>query len=94
MTAERAFRHPARFEEARKVAAFPELGNAQLYRSGAGLPVALVVTIALDEPGGRLLAVWHTGQATNLHLRQSLGGKRDDVAQNIGVGGFSTSERR
>jgi hypothetical protein len=43
---------------------------------------------ALDEPGGRLLAVWRTGQAADLHLHQQLGGKRDHIPQTIGVRGL------
>jgi hypothetical protein len=43
------------------------------------------VAIALDEPGRRILAVWRTSQAADLHLHQPLGGKRDPVVQNISV---------
>ena len=85
---QRLLGHPARLEEAGEVAALAQLGDAQLDCAGTGLPVTFAVAIALDEPGGRLLAVARAGQAADLHLHQPLGGKRDHVAQNIGVRGL------
>lgn len=52
---ERLLGHPARLEEAREVAALPELGDPQLDRAGARLPVA--VAVAVGDPLGAALAV-------------------------------------
>src|SRR6202047_3119932 len=47
----------ARFEEGREVAAVPQLGDAQLDRTRAGLPVAVAVAVALVAPLRAALAV-------------------------------------
>ncbi len=56
--------------------------------SGPCLPIALAVTVALDKPGGRLLAVSRAGCRAHFHLHQSLGCKADHVAQNIRIRGL------
>ena len=85
---QRLLSHPARFQKAGEVASLPELGDAQLNGPGARLPVTLAVTIALNKPRGRLLAVASTRQAADFHLHQPLGSKGDHIAQNIGVRGL------
>ena len=50
---ERLLGHPPRFEEAREVAALPQLRNAQLDGAGAGLPVTVAVAVAVGEAIGR-----------------------------------------
>jgi len=45
------------------------------------MPVAIAIAVALDQPLGALLAVAGPGQATDLKLHQSLGGKADHLAQ-------------
>ena len=85
---ERLLGHPPRLQEAREVAALAQLGDAQLDRAGAGLPVAVAVAVALGQPLGALLAVAGAGQLADLQLHQPLGGKADHLAQQIGVGGL------
>src|SRR5690606_3049961 len=46
--------HPARLQEARKVAAGAELRNAKFYCSGPRLPVSVAVAVALGQPKGIL----------------------------------------
>jgi hypothetical protein len=75
-------------EEAREVAALAQLGDAQLDHAGAGLPVAIAITVALGNAGRALLAVGRTGQSLHLDLHQALGGKADHLAQQIGVRGL------
>jgi hypothetical protein len=83
---QRLLGHPARLQETGKVAALAQLRNAQLYRTGPGLPVPVAVAIALDQPLGALLTVSRAGQAAHLQLHQPLGGKANHLAQQIGVG--------
>jgi hypothetical protein len=98
---ERLLRDPPRLQETRKVAALPELGNAQLDRPGAGLPAAgsqgrppevaperraIAIAVALRQPARRTLAIAGAGQALHLELHQALGGKADHLTQEIGVG--------
>jgi hypothetical protein len=46
---------PARFQEGREVAAFPELGDAQPHRAGARLPGTVAVAVAVVDPLGAAL---------------------------------------
>ena len=91
---ERLLRHPARLEEAGEVGALPELGDPQLDRAGAGLPVPIAIAIALRQPLGALLAIGRTGQLADLQLHQALGGKADHLAQHVGVRGLLDQARR
>jgi hypothetical protein len=83
--------HPPWFEEAWEVAALAQLGDAQLHGAGARLPKAIAVAVALDQSLGALLAVNGAGQLLHFQLHQPLGSEADHVAQQIGVGVFSTS---
>ena len=85
---QRLLGHAARLEEAGEVAALAQLGDAQLDRAGARLPVAVAIAVALDQPLRALLAEAGAGQAAHLQLHQPLGGKADHLAQQIGVGGL------
>ena len=78
---QRLLGHPARLQEAREVAALPELGDAQLDRAGARLPHPVAVAVALRQPLRRALAIAGAGQALHLELHQPLGGKADHLAQ-------------
>ena len=49
---ERLLGHPARLQEAWEVAALAQLGDAQLHRSGPGLPVPLAIAVALRSRSG------------------------------------------
>jgi hypothetical protein len=71
---------------------FAQLEDAQLNRTGSCLPIAVAIAVALHQPGRALLAMAGAGQRPDLDLHQPLGG--DHLAQGIGVGVFSTSERR
>jgi hypothetical protein len=77
---ERLLRDPPRLQETRKVAALPELGNAQLDRPGARLPDPIAVAIALHLPSRGALAIAGAGQALHLELHQALGGETDHLA--------------
>jgi hypothetical protein len=79
-------RHSPWLQEAWKVAALPELGDAQLDRPGAGLPDPVAIAVALCQPVRRALAVRRAGQALHLERHQALGSKADHLAQEIGVG--------
>jgi hypothetical protein len=70
----------ARFEEAREVAAAPELRDAQLDRARAGLPIAVAVAVALVAPLGAALAVSGAAQGFGLQLHHALGGEADHLA--------------
>jgi hypothetical protein len=83
---QRLLRYPARLQEAREVAALPELGEAQLDRPGAGRPVPPPVAVAMRQPVRRPLAIGDAGQALHLELHQAFGGEGDHLAQEIGVG--------
>lgn len=74
--------------QAGEVAAFAQLGDAQLDRAGAGLPVTVAIAVALGEPPGVLLAEGRAGQSADFQLHQPLGGEADHLAQNVGVGGL------
>ena len=70
-----------RLQEAWKVRALPEFGDAQLDRARAGFPVALPVAVALVASIGAALAVPSTAQRLRLQLHQPLRGKADHLAQ-------------
>jgi hypothetical protein len=83
---ERLLGQPARLQEGREVAAFAQLGDAQLHRAGARLPQPVAVAVALGQSLGALLAIAGAGLALDLQLHQALGRKADHLAQQIGVG--------
>ncbi len=85
---ERLLGHAARLQEAREVAALPELRDAQLDGAGPRLPVAVAIAVALGRPQRVLLAIAGAGRRSHLQLHQPLGGKADHLAQQIGVGGL------
>lgn len=53
--------YPARLQEAGKVAALAQLGDAQLAGPGAGLSVTIAMAVALGQPFGALLALAGAG---------------------------------
>src|SRR5438876_2623286 len=57
----------------RKVAAFAQLGDAQLHRAGARLPRPVAVAVALGDPLRTALAMGRAGQPLDLQLHQALG---------------------
>jgi hypothetical protein len=77
---------PARLEETWKIAALAQLGDAQLHRPGAGLPIALAIPVAVGQSLAAALAVAGAGPAFDLQLHQALRGKTDHLAQQIGIG--------
>ena len=58
----------------------------QLYRLGAGLPIALAISVAVGQPIRAALAVRRTSQALDLQLHQAMRGKADHLTQQIGIG--------
>ncbi len=82
---QRLLGQPPRLEEAGKVTALAQPGDAQLDRPGPRLPVAVAIAVALGEPPGALLAIRRAGQRPDLHLHQPLGGEPDHLAQNVGI---------
>ena len=80
--------HSPWFEEAREVAALAELRNPQFDGSGAGLPIALAVAVAMGEAIRRTSAAWGTGEALDIELHQTLRSEADHLAQEVGVGGL------
>ena len=82
-------RHPPRLEKAREIAALAQLGNAQLHRSGARLPVAVAVAVALSQAIGRTFAMRRARAALNIQLHQPLGREADHLgADNPRRGSF------
>ena len=53
-----------------------------------GLPDPLAVAVALGQALGVLLAIGRPGLAFDFQLHQTLGGKADHLAQQIGVWGL------
>ena len=86
--AQRLLRHPPRLEEARKVRALAQLGDAQFDRASPRLPIPVAIAVALGEPLRRTLAMRRAGSDADLNLHQPLGGEGDHVAKNVGVGGL------
>src|SRR5438874_9274565 len=62
---QRLLGQPARFQEAREVAAFAQLGDAQLHCAGARLPRPVAVAVALGDPLRTALAM---GKLGGLHV--------------------------
>src|SRR6202035_3265007 len=76
----------ARLEEGREIAAAPQLGDAQLDRTRAGLPVAVAVAVAMVASLRAALAVPGAAQSFALQLHQALGSKADHLAQECRIG--------
>jgi hypothetical protein len=70
------------------VGALAQLGDAKFDRTGAGLPDPVAVTVALGQTFGVLLAIGRPGVAFDFQFHQTLGGKADHLAQQIGVWGL------
>ena len=85
---DRLLGQPAWLEKAREVAAFAQLGDAQLHRAGPCLPIAVAIAVALSQAVRRALARRRAGAAFNVQLHQPLGRKADHPAQEIRVGGL------
>jgi hypothetical protein len=75
----------AGLEEGREVGATPQLRDAQLDRTRAGLPAAVAVAVALVAPLRAALAVPGAAQSFALQLHQALGGEADHLAQKCRV---------
>src|SRR6201996_7040990 len=85
---ERLLGHPPRLQEAGEVRALAQLGNTQLDRAGAGLPIAVAIAVALHQALNALLAVARARHGADLQLHQTLGRKTDHLAQQIGIRGL------
>ena len=83
---QRLLGHAARFEEARKVAAAAQLGDAQLHGAGPGLPVPISVAVALVGPLGAALVGTGAAERVGLELHEAFGGKADHLAQERRIG--------
>ena len=57
-------------------------------RAGTGLPDPVAVTVALGQTLGALLAIGCPSLAFDFQLHQTLGGKADHLAQQIGIRGL------
>ena len=60
-----AVAHPPRFEKGRKMTIMAQLQDTEFHRAGAGLPIAVTVSVALVPPLGRTVAWGHTALASN-----------------------------
>ena len=91
---QRLLGHPARLEEARKVAALAQLRDAQLHRAGARLPVPVAIAVALGEPIGDALACAAPVLApTSSSISRSAA--KPIISRRMSASGvFSTSARR
>ncbi len=70
---ERLLRHAPRLQKAGKVAAPPELRDAQLHRAGARLPQPIALAVAVIEPIGMPLAM---RRSRSIDARQSAADRR------------------
>src|ERR1700722_1481933 len=70
------------------IAALPQPRDAKFDGSGAGLPIALTVAVAMCETVGGTGTVRSTGEALDLQFHQALGAEADHLAQEVGVGGL------
>ena len=92
--AQRLFRPPAGVEEAREVAARPQLGDAQLHRARAGVPVAVAVAVALRGPLVRgAFAVRGADLGGDLRLHQRLGQHTHALAQEVDVAALGVADQ-
>src|SRR5207237_7844022 len=82
---ERLLGHPPRLQKARKITAAAQLGDAQLDRAGARLPNPVAVSITVIDPLSAALAVRGAGQALDLQFHQTLRGKPNHLAQQLGI---------
>src|SRR6185312_8258695 len=74
-----------RLEKAWKIAAFTQLRDLQIYRSGSRLPEPLSVAVAAVEPLGAPLGIAGRAQALHVHVHHALGDVLDHLPQQIGV---------
>ena len=81
-------------QEGEKIAARPQLGDAQFNGAGPRLPVALAVTVTLSKPVTALLAISSAGQTTDLQIHQPLCGKAYHLTQESASALFPTSACR
>src|SRR5205085_6109771 len=63
-----------------------QLRYAQLDRAGAGLPVAIAVSIAVVDRLGAAFAMTSAGQPLDLQRHQTLCRKADHLAQQVDLG--------
>ena len=82
---ERLLGHPPRLQKAREITAAAQLGDAQLDRAGARLPNPVAVSITVIDPLSAALAVRGAGQALDLQFHQTLRGKPNHLAQQLGI---------
>src|SRR6185437_3273355 len=74
-----------RLEKPREIAAFAQLRDLQIYRSGSRLPQPLPVAVAAVEPLGAPLGVPGRAQTLHVHVHHALGDVLDHLPQQIGV---------
>jgi hypothetical protein len=80
--------HPARLEETREVTALADFRDAQFNRSGAGVPLAPTVAVAVSEAIGAAATMCGSGEGLDFQFHQPLRGKADHLTQEVGVGGL------
>ncbi len=83
---ERLLRRPPRFEEAREVRALPQLRDLQRDAAGAGVPVAVAVSVPLNLAQGRTRALRRAGPCLDLRLHDPLGRESQHLAHEVAIG--------
>ena len=82
---QRLLRRPARLQEAREVAAPPQLGDRQLDPARTRVPVAVAVAVAVVQAVGRAGACRRPRPRLNLQVHHALGSKRQHLAHQVGI---------
>jgi hypothetical protein len=70
------------------ITALADFWYTQFNRSGAGVPLAPTVAVAVGETIGIAAAVSGSGEGLDFQLHQSLRGEADHLTQEVGVGGL------
>ena len=74
-----------RLEQARKVAARPQLGDVELVGADPGVPLPVSVPVAVGQPGLSPLMQPRPHQVGHLRLHQLLGQQPYAVTQEVGI---------
>ena len=78
---------PPRLQEAREVRALAELRDLQIDGAGTRLPLALAIAVTAGLPLRAALAVAGAGERLDFEVYEPLGGKADQLAQEVAVVG-------
>ena len=78
---------PPRFQETREVRALAEFGHLEIDGTSAGLPLPIAIAVTAGLPLRAALAVAGAGERLDFEVYEPLGGKADQLAQEVAVVG-------